>query len=196
MEGKVLIVCAPSGTGKSTIINYLKEKGVEFVFSISATTREPRGEEKNGVEYFFLTEEEFQKKIEEDAFIEWEQVYAGQKYGTLKEQVEWELVDGHNIVFDVDVNGGLRIKEYFGERALSLFILPPSIEALRERLEKRGTETPEKIQKRLDRAAYEISRAPEFDCQIVNDDLATAEAEALSIVSNFLGIIQEFHPTH
>ena len=187
MEGKVLIVCAPNGTGKSTIINYLREQGVELVFSISATTREPRGEEQNGVEYFFLTEEEFQKKIEEDAFIEWEQVYAGQKYGTLKEQVESELAAGHNIVFDVDVNGGLRIKEYFGERALSLFILPPSIEALRERLEKRGTETPEKIQKRLDRAEYEISRAPEFDYQIVNDDLATAEAEALCIVSDFLG---------
>ena len=138
------------------------------------------------MEYFFLTEEEFQQKIEEDAFIEWEQVYAGQKYGTLKEQVEGELAAGRNIVFDVDVNGGLRIKDYFKERALALFILPPSIEALRDRLEKRGTETPEKIQKRIDRAEYEISRAPEFDRQIVNDDLATAEAEALEIVSEFL----------
>ncbi len=184
--GKVLIVCAPSGTGKSTIIQYLREQGVQFSFSVSATTRAPRGEEKNGVEYFFLTEEEFQQKIEEDAFIEWEQVYAGQKYGTLKEQVEGQLAAGRNIVFDVDVNGGLRIKDYFKDRALSLFILPPSIEALRERLEKRGTETPEKIQKRIDRAEYEISRAPEFDRQIVNDDLATAEAEALEIVSEFL----------
>lgn len=138
------------------------------------------------MEYFFLTEEEFQQKIEEDAFIEWEQVYAGQKYGTLKEQVEGQLAAGRNIVFDVDVNGGLRIKDYFKDRALSLFILPPSIEALRERLEKRGTETPEKIQKRIDRAEYEISRAPEFDRRIVNDDLATAEAEALEMVSEFL----------
>ena len=113
-------------------------------------------------------------------------MYAGQKYGTLKEQVEGELAAGRNIVFDVDVNGGLRIKDYFKERALALFILPPSIEALRDRLEKRGTETPEKIQKRIDRAEYEISRAPEFDRQIVNDDLATAEAEALEIVSEFL----------
>ena len=184
--GKVLIICAPSGTGKSTIINYLREQGVEFSFSISATTREPRGEERNGVEYFFLTEDEFQRKIEEDAFIEWEQVYAGQKYGTLKEQVEGELAAGRNIVFDVDVNGGLRIKQYFKDRALSLFILPPSIECLRDRLEKRGTETPEKIQKRLDRAEYEISRAPEFDRQIVNDDLATAEVEALRLVTEFL----------
>ncbi|MBR3442462.1 MAG: guanylate kinase [Bacteroidaceae bacterium] len=199
--GKVLIVCAPSGTGKSTIIQYLQsvmnDSGAQespslggvrggLYFSVSATTRAPRGEEKNGVEYFFLTEEEFQQKIEEDAFIEWEQVYAGQKYGTLKEQVEGQLAAGRNIVFDVDVNGGLRIKDYFKDRALSLFILPPSIEALRERLEKRGTETPEKIQKRIDRAEYEISRAPEFDRRIVNDDLATAEAEALEMVSEFL----------
>ena len=186
MEGKVLIVCAPSGTGKSTIINYLKEQGVRFVFSISCTSRAPRGEEQNGVEYYFLSEEEFRKRVAADDFIEYEEVFAGQLYGTPKQMVEDTLAEGKNMVFDVDVHGGLRIKEYFGDRALSLFILPPSIEALRERLEKRGTETPAQIQKRLARAEYEISRAPEFDRQIVNDDLATAEAEALEIVTEFL----------
>ena len=205
--GKALIVCAPSGTGKSTIINFLMEKlngvstslplssatpplsegaGGRLHFSISATSRPPRGEEKDGVEYFFKSEEEFRRLIEEDAFIEYEEVFAGQLYGTLKSEVEKSLAAGTNLVFDVDIHGGLRIKEYFGERALSLFILPPSIEALRERLEKRGTETPEKIEKRLARAEYEISRAGEFDRQLVNDDLATAEAEAYQIVSEFL----------
>ena len=186
MQGKALIVCAPSGTGKSTIIQYLREQGLSFQFSISATSRAPRGDEQDGVEYFFKSEEEFRRLIAEDAFIEYEEVYAGQMYGTLKSQVEDTLAEGKNIVFDVDIHGGLRIKEYFGERALSLFILPPSIEALRERLVKRGTETPDKIEKRMARAEYEISRSGEFDCQIVNDDLATAEAEAYAIVSSFL----------
>lgn len=185
-EGKALIVCAPSGTGKSTIISYLRERGLDLQFSISATSREPRGEERDGVEYFFKTEKEFRRLIAEDAFIEYEEVYSGQLYGTLKSQVEETLAAGRNIVFDVDIHGGLRIKEYFGPRALSLFILPPDIETLRDRLVKRGTETPDKIEKRVARAAYEISRAGEFDCQIVNDDLATAETEAYDIVSKFL----------
>lgn len=184
--GKVLIICAPSGTGKSTIINYLRNQGVEFHFSISATSRAPRGNERNGVEYFFKTEEEFRQLIAKDAFIEWEEVFAGQLYGTLKSEVEKTLTAGNNLVFDVDIHGGLRIKEYFGDRALSIFILPPSIEALRERLVNRGTETQEKIEKRVARAEYEISRAKEFDRQIVNDNLEKAEAEALQIVNDFL----------
>ena len=138
-SGKVLIICAPSGTGKSTIINYLREQGIEFHFSISATSRAPRGKERNGVEYFFKTEEEFRQLIAKDAFIEWEEVFAGQLYGTLKSEVEKTLTEGNNLVFDVDIHGGLRIKEYFGDRALSIFILPPSIDALRERLVNRGT---------------------------------------------------------
>jgi guanylate kinase len=185
-SGKVLIICAPSGTGKSTIINYLREQGIEFHFSISATSRAPRGKERNGVEYFFKTEEEFRQLIAKDAFIEWEEVFAGQLYGTLKSEVEKTLTEGNNLVFDVDIHGGLRIKEYFGDRALSIFILPPSIDALRERLVNRGTETMEKIEKRVARAEYEISRAKEFDRQIVNDDLEKAEAEALQIVNDFL----------
>ena len=185
-SGKVLIICAPSGTGKSTIINYLREQGIEFHFSISATSRAPRGKERNGVEYFFKTEEEFRQLIAKDAFIEWEEVFAGQLYGTLKSEVEKTLIEGNNLVFDVDIHGGLRIKEYFGDRALSIFILPPSIDALRERLVNRGTETMEKIEKRVARAEYEISRAKEFDRQIVNDDLEKAEAEALQIVNDFL----------
>lgn len=190
MKGKALIVCAPSGTGKSTIIQYLKEQGIPFHFSRSVTSRAPRGEEQEGKEYFFKTEEEFRRLIAEDAFIEYEEVFAGQLYGTLKSEVEERLAEGTNLVFDVDIHGGLKIKEYFGERALSLFILPPSIQALRERLENRGTETPEKIEKRLARAEYEISRAGEFDRQIVNDDLAIAEAEAYDIVSKFLEICE------
>ncbi len=185
-SGKVLIICAPSGTGKSTIINYLREQGIEFHFSISATSRAPRGKERNGVEYFFKTEEEFRQLIAKDAFIEWEEVFAGQLYGTLKSEVEKTLTEGNNLVFDVDIHGGLRIKEYFGDRALSIFILPPSIDALRERLVNRGTETMEKIEKRVARAEYEISRAKEFDRQIVNDDLEKAEAEVLQIVNDFL----------
>lgn len=186
MEGKVLIVCAPSGTGKSTIIHRLQERGLEFHFSISATSRPPRGGEQDGREYFFKTEEEFRRLIAEDAFIEYEEVYAGQFYGTLKAQVEASLAEGKHIVFDVDVHGGLRIKEYFGDRALSLFILPPSIEALRERLIARATEPMEKIEMRLARAEYEVSRAPEFDRQLVNDNLDVAAAEAYTIVSEFL----------
>ncbi len=186
MIGKVLIVCAPSGGGKSTIIHSLMEQGLDFVFSISATSRPPRGQEQDGVEYYFKSEQEFRQLIDADAFIEYEEVYEGQFYGTLKDQVEAQLAAGHNMVFDVDVHGGLRIKEYFGNRALSLFILPPSLEVLRERLERRGTETPEKIEKRMARAKYEISRAPEFDQQLLNDNLAVAKDEAYKLVTRFL----------
>lgn len=185
-EGKVLIICAPSGTGKSTIISSLRERGLQFHFSVSATSRAPREGERDGVDYFFLTLDEMRHRIERDEFIEYEEVYAGTIYGTLKQQVETQLASGKNIVFDVDVNGGLRIKQYFGERALSLFIQPPSIAALRSRLEKRGTETEEKITMRLARAEYELSRADAFDRIVINDTLEKAEAETYDIVSAFL----------
>ena len=186
-KGKAVIVCAPSGTGKSTIIDSLRERGIDFYFSVSATSRPPRGDEQEGKEYYFKSQEEFERLIAEDAFIEYEEVYSDQKYGTLKSEVEKRIEAGINIIFDVDIHGGLRIKEYLGDRSLSLFILPPSIEALRERLINRKTETLEKIETRLARAKYEISRANEFDRQLVNDDLAKAKDEAYKIVSEFFG---------
>ena len=184
---KVIIFCAPSGSGKSTIISSLMPREeLHLAFSISATTRAPRGQEQDGGEYFFLTPEEFRRRIAADEFVEYEEVYADRFYGTLKSQVEKQLADGQNVVFDVDVHGGMRLKEYFGDRALSLFIQPPSIEALRQRLEGRGTDAPEVIQQRLDRAAYELSFAPRFDRIVVNDDLETAKTEAYQILNDFL----------
>ena len=184
---KVIIFCAPSGSGKSTIISSLMPREeLHLAFSISATTRPPRGQEQDGVEYFFLTPEEFRRRIAADEFVEYEEVYTDRFYGTLKSQVEKQLADGQNVVFDVDVHGGMRLKEYFGDRALSLFIQPPSIEALRQRLEGRGTDAPEVIQQRLDRAAYELSFAPRFDRIVVNDDLETAKTEAYQILNDFL----------
>ena len=184
---KVIIFCAPSGSGKSTIISSLMPRQeLHLAFSISATTRAPRGQERDGVEYFFLTPEEFRRRIANDEFVEYEEVYADRFYGTLKAQVERQLAAGQNVVFDVDVHGGLRLKEFFGERALSLFIQPPSIEELRRRLEDRATDAPDVIQQRLDRAAYELSFAPRFDRVVVNDDLATAKAKAYRIIQEFI----------
>lgn len=186
---KVIIFCAPSGSGKSTIIgSIMPREELHLAFSISATTRQPRGKEQNGVEYLFMSPEEFRRHVETDDFIEYEQVYAGCYYGTLKAQVERQLAAGQNVVFDVDVHGGMRLKEYFGDRALSLFIQPPSIEALRQRLEGRGTDAPEVIEQRLDRAAYELSFAPRFDHIVVNDDLATAQAEAYRLIHDFTAL--------
>lgn len=184
---KVIIFCAPSGSGKSTIISSLMPRQeLHLAFSISATTRAPRGQERDGVEYFFLTPEEFRRRIANHEFVEYEEVYTDRFYGTLKAQVERQLAAGQNVVFDVDVHGGLRLKEFFGERALSLFIQPPSIEELRRRLEERATDAPDVIQQRLDRAAYELSFAPRFDRVVVNDDLATAKAEAYRIIQEFI----------
>lgn len=185
---KLIIFCAPSGTGKSTIISWLRENHPEFnlAFSISATSREPRGEEKDGVEYFFKTREEMLRLIEEGAFVEHEEVYNGTIYGTLKSQVEGLWAEGKNVIFDVDVNGGERIKNYYGDRALSLFILPPSIQELRRRLEGRKTDKPEKIAERIARAEYEIGEAHKFDINIVNDDLDKCEAEVYEAVKAFL----------
>lgn len=187
MKGKLIIFSAPSGSGKSTIINYLMQiPELKLHFSISATSRAPRGTEQNGVEYFFLTPEEFRQRIANDEFVEYEEVYTDKFYGTLKSQVENQLEEGQNIVFDVDVKGGCNIKRFYGERALSLFIMPPSVEELRCRLEGRGTDAPEVIQARLDKAEYEMTFASQFDKVVVNDDLATAEAEALTIIREFI----------
>ncbi len=188
MPTGLLIVSAPSGSGKSTIVQWLMREHPELrlAFSISATSRPPRGTEQHGVEYFFLSPEEFRQKIQEDAFLEYEEVYEDRFYGTLKEQVERQLAAGQSVVFDVDVKGGLRIKEFYGERAMSLFIQPPSVEELRRRLEGRGTDSPEQIEERLAKAEYEMSFAPRFDHIVVNDNPDDAKAETLRLVSNFL----------
>ena len=186
-QGKLLIFSAPSGSGKSTIINYLMEQGLNLHFSVSATSRPPRGQEQHGVEYFFLTPEEFRSRIDKGDFLEYEEVYKDRYYGTLKEQVDSQLSRGENVVCDVDVLGGQNIKKAYGDRALSLFIQPPSIEALRARLVGRATDSEEVINDRIARAEFELSFAEKFDTVVVNDDLAVAKAEALQKVKEFLG---------
>lgn len=190
MEGKLIIFAAPSGSGKSTIINSIMADGgdeeLNLHFSVSATSRAPRGEEQNGVEYFFLSPEDFKAKIANDEFVEYEEVYKDKFYGTLKSQVDKQLAAGENIVFDVDVNGALRIKRLYGKRALSIFIQPPSIEELRSRLEKRATDAPEVIEQRIERAKYELSQAENFDEVIINDNLEIAQVEARALVEDFL----------
>ena len=190
MEGKLIIFAAPSGSGKSTIINSIMGDGgaerLNLHFSISATSRAPRGEEQNGKEYFFLTLEEFRQKIADGEFVEYEEVYPGGFYGTLKSEVDKKLADGENVVFDVDVNGAMNIKKMYGGRALSIFIQPPSIEELRRRLESRGTETADAIDKRIKRAEYELSQAEHFDEVVINDILEVAQIEALALVEDFL----------
>ena len=190
MEGKLIIFAAPSGSGKSTIINSIMADGgdeeLNLHFSVSATSRAPRGEEQNGVEQFFLSPEEFKAKIANDEFVEYEEVYKDKFYGTLKSQVDKQLAAGENIVFDVDVNGALRIKRLYGKRALSIFIQPPSIEELRSRLEKRATDAPEVIEQRIERAKYELSQAENFDEGIINENLEIAKVEARALVEDFL----------
>ena len=188
MKGKLIIVSAPSGSGKSTIVQWLMKEHPELrlYFSISCTSRAPRGTEQNGVEYFFLTPEEFKAKIADNEFLEYEEVYENRFYGTLKQQVENQRNQGQNVVFDVDVKGGVNIKRYYGDEALSLFIQPPSVAELRRRLEGRGTDSAETIEQRLAKAEYELTFAPQFDHVIVNDDLEKAKQETLDIVSQFL----------
>ena len=188
MKGKMLIVSAPSGSGKSTIVQWLMQEHPELklYFSISCTSRAPRGTEQDGVEYFFLTPEAFREKIANGEFLEYEEVYHDRFYGTLKAQVERQREQGQNVVFDVDVKGGVNIKKFYGNEALSLFIQPPSVEELRRRLTGRGTDTPEAIEERLAKAEYELTFASQFDRVIVNDDLSTAEQEALQIIQDFL----------
>ena len=189
MKGKMLIVSAPSGSGKSTIVQWLMREHPELklYFSISCTSRAPRGSEQDGVEYFFLTPDAFKEKIQNNEFLEYEEVYADRFYGTLKQQVENQRNQGQNVVFDVDVKGGVNIKKYYGDEALSLFIQPPSVEELRRRLVGRATDTPEAIEQRLEKAEYELTFASQFDRVIVNDDLETAKQEALQVVKAFLG---------
>lgn len=184
---KCIIFSAPSGSGKSTIINYLMEQGLNLHFSISATSRPPRGKEQNGVEYFFLSSDEFRKRIAEGDFLEYEEVYTDRFYGTLKSQVDKQLAEGENVIFDVDVKGGCSIKEHYGEKAMSIFIQPPSIEELRKRLNGRGTDSAEVIEDRIARAEFELSFAERFDHVVVNDNLENAEAEVLELVQKFLG---------
>lgn len=188
MQGKVIIFSAPSGSGKSTIINWLmsEHKELRLAFSISCTSRKPRGTEQNGVEYFFVTPEEFRQRIAGNEFLEYEEVYADRFYGTLKAQVEKQLESGENVVLDVDVKGGCNIKEYYGDKAMSLFIQPPSIDELRNRLTGRGTDAPEVIEDRIRRAEFELSYAPKFDSVVVNDNLDKAKEETYAIVSEFL----------
>ena len=185
---KCLIISAPSGSGKSTIVNWMMSEHPELKmkFSVSATSRAPRGQEQNGVEYYFLSVEDFKQKIANNEFLEYEEVYAGGFYGTLKASIENMLNEGYNVVFDVDVKGGVNIKKYFGEQALSLFIQPPSIDELRRRLIGRATDSMEKIEERLAKAEYELTFASKFDKVVVNDNLEQAEKEALSIVQEFL----------
>jgi guanylate kinase len=183
---KVIICSAPSGSGKSTIINYLMAQNLNLHFSISATSRPARGTEKNGVEYFFLSPEEFKTLIAKGEFLEYEEVYKDRFYGTLKSQVDAQLERGENVVCDVDVLGGQNIKAYYGDKALSLFIQPPSIEVLKQRLESRGTDAPEVIKDRLARAEFELSYADKFDKVVVNDNLEDAQSEALSLIKTFL----------
>jgi guanylate kinase len=184
--GKLIICSAPSGSGKSTIINYLLTQDLNLVFSISATSRPPRGAERHGVEYLFLSPAEFRACIARGEFLEYEEVYPDRFYGTPKEPVERQLAEGRNVIFDVDVVGGIHIKQQYGDRALSLFIQPPSVEDLRKRLAGRGTDTPANIESRIAKAGFELNHAHRFDAIIINDDLEKAKAEALGRVKTFL----------
>lgn len=186
MGNKVLIFSAPSGSGKSTIVNHILGLHPEIEFSVSATSRLPRGEEKDGVEYFFYSADVFRLLVRDDKFVEFEEVYPDRFYGTLKAEVNRIWARGHVIIFDVDVKGGVNLKKYFGDQALSVFIQAPSVEVLRERLVKRGTDSAEDIEKRVAKAAEEMTYAPKFDRILVNDDLATALAEAENMVDTFL----------
>ncbi len=186
--GHLIIFSAPSGSGKSTIINYLMEQGLNLHFSISATSRPPRGTEQDGVEYYFLTPEEFRERIADEAFLEYVEVYKDRFYGTLRSEVDRRLDAGENVVLDIDVVGAERIKGIYGPQALAIFIQPPSIEALRARLERRGTDTLEVIEDRIARAEFELARADNFDVVVVNDDLATAQQEALAQIKHFLNL--------
>ena len=183
----ILIFGAPSGSGKSTLVNYLLKKRDDLEFSISATTRAPRGQEVNGKEYYFISNQAFEDLIREDKLVEWQQVYSGTYYGTLRSEIERIERKHHHVVFDVDVKGGANLKRLFGDKALSIFVAPPSVEELRRRLVGRATDSPEKIEERLAKAAEELTYKPQFDVVIVNDDLQKAEQQLDNVVGNFLG---------
>lgn len=187
MSSRIIIFSAPSGSGKSSIIKeLLKEEDLNLAFSISTTSRIPRGKEQNGVEYYFISVDEFKEKIDKQAFIEWQEVYAGNFYGTYQSEIDRLFSLGKNIVFDLDVFGGINLKKIFGKQALSIFIQPPSLEELKKRLEKRNTETIEKIQIRIDKAKYELEQSIYFDRLIINEDLSESVKEASQMIRNFL----------
>jgi guanylate kinase len=186
MKGKLIIFSAPSGAGKTTIVKHLLNKGFNLEFSVSATSRPPRGNEKHGKDYYFLTADDFKKKIANNEFLEWEEVYTNKFYGTLKSEVERIRQEGKNVVFDVDVVGGCNIKDYYGDEALSVFVQPPSVETLEKRLKARSTDSDEVIKTRVEKAKYELSFAPRFDKIIVNDKLEEALEEAEKMLNEFL----------
>ncbi len=186
MQGKLVILSAPSGSGKTTIVRHLLSLGLGLEFSISATSREPRSNEKDGVDYYFMDPEDFQKKVREDAFLEWEEVYTNQFYGTLRSEVARIRSAGKNVIFDIDVVGGLNLKKKFGDAALAIFVKPPSIEVMEKRLRARGTDSEAQLQKRLSKAAHEMTYAEQFDLVIINDNLAATLAEAELRVKDFL----------
>ena len=186
-QGKVVIFSAPSGSGKTTIVQALLKVFPQLEFSISATSRAPRGQEQHGRDYYFLSADEFARAIESDSFVEYEEVYAGTHYGTLRSEVERIWAAGNVIIFDVDVMGGINLKRIFGDSALSIFIMPPSVGELRRRLVGRGTDAPEVIERRVAKAEFEIEKAPQFDAVVVNDDLECAVAEARHLVEEFVG---------
>lgn len=185
--GKLIIVSAPSGSGKSTIINYLLDQNLGLEFSISATSRPSRGQEQHGKEYYFISPEEFRKRVENDEFLEFEEVYQDRFYGTLRSEIDRIAAKGNNAIFDLDVKGATRVKEYYGAKALSIFIKPPSIAELRNRLNSRGTDSPEVIDSRIARAEYELTFEKEFDVVVINDNLDQAKAETLKTIKDFLG---------
>ncbi|MDG2165070.1 MAG: guanylate kinase, partial [Flavobacteriales bacterium] len=185
-QGKLIIFSAPSGSGKSTIVRHLLRRDVSIEFSVSATNRTPRGREENGVDYYFLSSEEFKSKINSKAFLEWEEVYPDRYYGTLNAEVDRIWANGKQVVFDIDVEGGLNLKKQFGERALSVFIKAPSLDVLKERLMARNTEDQENLNMRLDKAQSEMAYAKYFDLVIVNDDLEMAQEQAYQKVMDFI----------
>jgi guanylate kinase len=184
---KVLIISAPSGAGKSTLVSHLLEAGLPLMFSVSATSRKPRGNEVDGREYYFITAAEFRRRVRRGEFVEWQEVYRDHYYGTLRKEIERIYSEGGIPVFDVDVMGGINLKKIFGEDALSVFVMPPSVEELRKRLIRRGTDSPEKIEMRVEKAASEILLADRFDLVIINDDLEEACAEIMRVVKEFIG---------
>jgi len=186
MEGKCIILCAPSGAGKTSITKFLLTQELDLEFSISACNREKRKNEIDGVDYYFLSTEDFKRKIDNDEFVEWEEVYNDNYYGTLKTEINRIWNNGKNVIFDVDVEGGLSLTKHFGEKAIAIFIQPPSIEALESRLRGRGTEDEEKIQKRIEKAEQELNYSKWFDTIIINENLEKAQKEALTIVKSFL----------
>lgn len=186
-QGKLIIITAPSGSGKTSITRYLIDKYPKLAFSISATTRAPRGAEKDGVDYYFLSVDEFKKKIDQKAFVEWEMVYEGKYYGTLKSELERMWTTGQVPMLDIDVQGAVHVQQRFGGECLSIFIQPPSIEELRRRLERRGTESPESLETRVSKASYEMSFSHQFNTTILNDNLEQACLETERVIKAFLG---------